>query len=372
LAEEGEDGIQSPKQKFWMDKFSHNHENLISVLKYFEMNDEIEKLAQMAGFLGHFWQYKGLFTEGIGWYRRILDIEIRDENLFNNIRIGLGRLLVEFGQYEESRKILINVLKSCTPDSINYNSASYEFAWTLYFLNSFQEAEAQFRILLKNRDKVLRAKSELGLGSIKWRSEEITEAEQYFLSSISILTNYGEPRSIAQASNNLGIIYYQRNIMDKAEIYFKQAKECFYELGEEDNLRNVLNNLGYLAFQREDYKLSIKYFKELTSLLENSGNDLLLSLSYTGLASSNLELGNIDIALSQGMKSFELINKISHCGEFGICLRVLGDIWFRKEDYIKARNYYLESIPILKENKEDEDLVYAIDGLRKLEQFIDI
>ena len=148
LAEEGEVGIQSPDQKYWMDKLKHNHENFNSVLQHFESIEGIEKLAKMAETLGYFWQYKGLISEGIDWYRKILNFAIGGENFESAIKICLGRLLGEYGQYEESKKILSDVLDLNNLENSNHISASFELAWTLYSLNIFKEAKDLFNMII--------------------------------------------------------------------------------------------------------------------------------------------------------------------------------------------------------------------------------
>ncbi|MCK5672378.1 MAG: hypothetical protein KAH95_03330, partial [Spirochaetales bacterium] len=153
LAKEGEAGIQSPEQKYWMDKLSYNHENLISVLLYFENNKTIEELANMIGSLGYFWQYKGLFLEGIGWYRKILNLAIESKYIESKIKICLGSLLGESGQYEESKKILSDLLNLNNLENSNYISASFELAWTLYRLNNFEEAEDLFDMIIQRADE---------------------------------------------------------------------------------------------------------------------------------------------------------------------------------------------------------------------------
>ena len=372
LAEYGEAGIQNRDQKFWMDKLSSHHENLIAVFRWFYNISDTEKLAQMAGFLGHFWQYKGLFLEGIGWYRKILDLDTMKEDLKNKNNIALGILFRESGEYEESEKVFFNVLSSCDPDNNSYLSASFELAWTLYKLSFFKEAEMQFNEVIIGADKLgnelLKAKSRLGLGAISWREGKHDTASQYYISALEVLERIGDPRAVAQTINNLGIIYYQNKNMSKAESFFVQALSIYKLIGEIDSIRDVLNNLGYLNYQRKEYKSSMRYYKELLGV--SARDAFFLSTAYSGLASVYLRLEDLEAAFRNSEKAFELIKAENESVEYAISLRVLGDVSMARKNYIKARQYYEESIPILKENKEGEELECAHEGLRKLEQEI--
>jgi predicted ATPase/class 3 adenylate cyclase len=370
LAEEGEMGIQSPRQKHWMDKLFSNHNNLAAVLLLFEINKETEKLARMAGALSHFWQYKGLYSEGISWCRGILNIGIEDKDLESKINTGLGILLRESGQHEESRKVFVNVL-NCRPlENINNILMKFELAWTLYRLNDFDESERTFNAVFHwaedQKDGLLIAKTQLGLGTIYWRRGDFEKAEQNYLSSLEVIRGIGNPRSEALVTNNLGIIYYQKNILKKAERYFILALNIFRNLGEEDNLRDTLNNLGFLYFQKKEYLESIKKYKELISLIKNTDDDLFHSTAYSGLASSYLELGKIDTAFTYADKARAFVDSWIESPEYGISLRILGDISRLRKEYDLAHKMYEDSILILDKSKEKEEMGIAIEGLKKL------
>jgi len=370
LSEEGEIGIQSPKQKFWMDKFSHNHENLISVLKYFEMNDEIEKLAQMAGALGYFWQYKGLFSEGIFWYRRILNIELKKQILEDKINIGLGILLRESGQHKASRKVLVNVLDSKTSNNRNRTLMKFELAWTIYRLNDFEASEEVFNTVLQwaeeQRDEPLKAKCQFGIGAIYWRRDDFKKAEQYYLTALVVQKAIGDPSSIAQIINNLGLLYAQTGDLDRADNSFCQSLVLFKKVGDFANMRITLNNLGNLNFERQKYKVSIKYYNELIRLVEHTGDSLFLSTALSGIAVANIKLGKIELALGYAKNAYEISSTFVSSCEYGISLRILGDIWRYKNNYKKSKEFYEKSILNLKRNKETEELTMALNSLELL------
>ena len=269
------------------------------------------------------------------------------------------------------REVLSNVLKYCNQETSNYLSASFELAWTFYRLNNFEEAKDLFNTAINEAERQdnesLKARGELGLGLILWREGNLSSAEQYFHSSLSTLANGGCPRSIAQAANNLGIIYYQDEIMDKAEIYFKRAIDSFKEIGEEDNLRNVINNLGYLYYQKKEFSKSITKYKELISLVMRTNDDSFLSTAYSGLAASYLELEKIDTAFMYADRARTLVDSLDDSAEYGISLRILGDISRLRKEFDQAHKLYNNSISILDKSKEKEEMEIAIEGLKKLE-----
>jgi len=370
LAEDGESGIQGRDQKFWMDKLTRNHENLNAALRWFESTSETEKLARMAVGLGYFWQYKGLYSEGISWTEKIVNFEIGNENIEAKINTCLGRLLRESGQYEESKKILGNVLANSSLEDSNYILIKLELAWTLYRMNALEESKKIFNFIfnwVNNQDNEhLKAITKLGIGTIYWRNGDRDNAEHFYVSALEILKGIGDLRSEAMITNNLGMIYLQKKMFKEAEMYFKQALKIFRDIGENNNFKITLNNIAHLNLSNGKPKLALQNYRELLQLLLQNNDYLFSGQTFAGMASANFALGNYETALDLCDKSKGFLINYPESSEYGIVLRILGDIYQVQEKYEKSRSYYEKCIPIFEKNKEKEDLKYSQESLKNL------
>jgi len=369
LSEEGETGIQSPDQKYWMDKLSHNHENLNAVLKYCEVNCEIEKLARMAGSLRPYWEIKGFFSGGQEWYKRSLNKEIVNIHIKNNVNIGLGSMYLALGQYQESLDIFVELYEDCKSIKRDFLLLNYFIGWTYFKLNNFSEALKYFEesifIAHESKSKILEAKSYAGKGLLRWKESDLEGATSFLNTALTLLQGLGDPRSIAQTTNNLGIIFYQQNDFFQAEKYFREALSSSKIISDISETKNLLSNLGYLNYRMGNYPSGIKYYKELVKL--SVQDKIFTGAAYSGLSLIDIELDHFDSALQNAEKAVSILDVSPLAGDYAVCLRILGDVRLARKEYSYAEDCYHRTIPILRKYQENEDLELALEGLKKLD-----
>ena len=97
--------------------------------------------------------------------------------------------------------------------------------------------------------------------------------------------------------------------------------------------RTILNNLGYLNYRMDNYVSSSKFYRELLRL--SADEDFWRGTAYYGLALTDVGLEKPDKALRNADKAVSILDKPDFRLDFGIALRVLGDVRrYRKEQVI--------------------------------------
>jgi predicted ATPase len=73
LAEAAQPQLQGGQQVAWLDRLEAEHDNLRAALEWLLETGDAEAALRLSGALWLFWQVRGYFTEGIGWFGRALE-----------------------------------------------------------------------------------------------------------------------------------------------------------------------------------------------------------------------------------------------------------------------------------------------------------
>ena len=88
----------------------------------------------------------------------------------------------------------------------------------------------------------------------------------------------------------------------------------------------------------------------------------MLSLAWCGLAEAHLAQGDARRALDYANQARQLAEELGAELELGTASRVLGDIWLALDDAPQAKRYFEESLPILEQYQDVDDLTKAQAG----------
>lgn len=356
LAGEGSKGLACEQQKVWMDRLTGQHDNLLHVLQILDDSGETDKLIAAVESLWHFWEISGFFHDGIKWCEKAIQMNHSVGNT-----IGLGALLIGRGDFHRALEILNNT----DSDSLLLR---YYLAWALFRLGELKESEDIFLQVEieaeRNLDKKLEARTIIGLSMVDWKTGNLDSAITRLSKALTLLKYCGDPRIIGQAANNMGIIYYQKGNFKKAEKYFKDALPIFKAISNRSEIQKLLNNLGYLNLFLQNYTLSLRYYRELSHI--SSDDTFFMGTAYLGMASAEIKLKKTGSARHKCMKAMEWLTPERFPGDYGIALRIMGDISREELKPGEARKFYEEAIPLLKENDESDDLQMAEEALGSL------
>jgi tetratricopeptide (TPR) repeat protein len=239
--------------------------------------------------------------------------------------------------------------------------------WAHYRQGRFDQAQQHFtigeQIAQQTQDRQLLADIGVGAGLVLWKKGQLTEARSRFEDSRHIFHEINDRFGESNALGNLGILYSEEGDLPKRIQQHRQALHIYEEIGYVQGLSLSLNNLAYAYYLNGQYAEAIDYYARLAQLSRDMGYAFTLSLASAGLADCNLAQAQPEAALKQAETARLSAEESGGQLERGVSFRVLGDVWLALSNIERARQFYEQSIPLLANAGEPEDLARARRGL---------
>jgi tetratricopeptide (TPR) repeat protein len=143
---------------------------------------------------------------------------------------------------------------------------------------------------------------------------------------------------------------------------YLQATDAYEQIGDIHGLLYAVNNVGNLFLAKGNWIEAAHYYTRLARLAQESGQKPMLSMAWCGLADVHLAQRDVRRALDYAIQARQLAEELGTGLELGMTGRVLGDVWLTLDDASQAKRYFEESIPILEQYQEVEDLAKAQAG----------
>ncbi len=232
--------------------------------------------------------------------------------------------------------------------------------------------------------------TELGKESYQSALANFKNAERY---NVKI----GALRNLGFVQNNIGVLYSATGKSRNALEYYKKATRIFQKLGLKQPVAVAYNNMGHLYYKRKDYKNATKYFETALKFNRDVQHKLGTAISLNNLGLVEKETKKIESAernIKEAIATFRELNlpvkqKVALDNESTIYIKdsdkgldklynffeeryrdaqeneivanqvkylaKMGDIQFRKKEYQKALDLYLQAMSL------DEDNMYDFD-----------
>ncbi|MEO0255335.1 MAG: tetratricopeptide repeat protein [candidate division WOR-3 bacterium] len=256
----------------------------------------------------------------------------------------------------------------------------------LYYLSNYEEAEknAYNGLLYKEKieNRILYRLNNL-LGAINSMKENLEEAEKFYEEALKIAKNIKiSKRGLSILLTNLGSIYLRRGEYELAE---KNYKEALSYTVDEDLIAYTLGWLSQSYFYSGNIEKTLITLNEMKKSIEKSKSYYYLNTYYTVLRDYYVFMENFEEAYSINeklkeiyeeykdpeiifdMKLFESFYNLINCNtekalEIALSLQterkilenekniLLAKIYFKKEEYERAEEYFKKGIEICKEN----------------------
>ncbi len=256
----------------------------------------------------------------------------------------------------------------------------------LYYLSNYEEAEknAYNGLLYKEKieNRILYRLNNL-LGAINSMKENLEEAEKFYEEALKIAKNIKiSKRGLSILLTNLGSIYLRRGEYELAE---KNYKEALSYTVDEDLIAYTLGWLSQSYFYSGNIEKALITLNEMKKSIEKSKSYYYLNTYYTVLRDYYVFMENFEEAYSINeklkeiyeeykdpeiifdMKLFESFYNLINCNtekalEIALSLKternilesekniLLAKIYFKKEEYERAEEYFKKGIEICKEN----------------------
>jgi tetratricopeptide (TPR) repeat protein/tRNA A-37 threonylcarbamoyl transferase component Bud32 len=317
---------------------------------------------------GQVCRIRGDYTAAIDALQAALD-EAPAEATRADILLHIGEVYVTAGEYARSESALRGSLEKCERlgQTAGIANAHRFLGWAHYRQGRFDQAQQHFKvgeqIAQQLNDRRLRADTGVGMGLVLWKKGRLTEARATFEESRRIFREVADRFGEANVLDNLGIISGAQGDLARRIAEHAQAVHLAEAIGYVHCLAIALNNLAHAYYVSGDYPAAIEQYARLSQLSREMGYLFTLSIASAGLADCYLALAQPEAALNHAEIAQLSAEQSSGKIERGVSCRVLGDVWLALANAERATQFYEQSIPLLAEAGEAEDLARAEHGL---------
>ena len=144
------------------------------------------------------------------------------------------------------------------------------------------------------RDSYLQARAYDALGYIDLKNSRYDECAMSTERALHAYQTLGDEIRTAASSDNLGWCDYRLGDPEGAQALFADAQRLFTKHKRWSDLAVSLNNSGAAAVARVDWPAARDYYKQVIELAAKTGDQQMLALGRTNLATTLILLGDLD------------------------------------------------------------------------------
>jgi len=156
--------------------------------------------------------------------------------------------------------------------------------------------------------------------------------------------------------------YYLGNLVDAVE-YWNRSLTLYEKFKDEIGISNILNNIASVYSDQGDDVKALEYALRSLTLAEKLGDTLRLYSALNTVA--NIYYSKVqtkDKALDYLLKALPLAQALG-MDQFGIISENIGQIYYEKDNCVKALEYYRKAVAALNDN---QDAPFAYSGIGKV------
>lgn len=155
---------------------------------------------------------------------------------------------------------------------------------------------------------------------------------------------------------NLGSIYWKLENYSKAEEYYKEALKYSKYCERKNNSGWIYNNLANVYIHNSDYVGALNLLNKAIKIIDQSDTDI-LSMVYSSIGECYSAIRNYSLALLFFNNADKICtdNNINYTG--AVVKYDISNIWFKKRNYQKCLDYLWQSLKICLDNSY-KDYIY--------------
>lgn len=184
------------------------------------------------------------------------------------------------------------------------------------------------------------------LGFIKYNQSDFPSAIQYFLTSLKVEEQIGNPARIGHRLNAIGMVYGDLKKYDLSLSYYQKSVSITQSIPDKLPLLFALNGLGIMHMNRGLLVNANTYFSQMYDVANSVNNQSLAGLALRHLGEISMITFQYDLAVRHLTKAIEIFSKIDDKAEEAIAVNNLGEVYYKMEDYEKAEKYAKAALEI--------------------------
>jgi predicted ATPase len=305
LAAVAEAQLYGPDQELWFDRLEVEHDNFAAALSWSLSEGHAEDGLRLATTLAFFWELKDHFHEAYGWFRTLLDNDVRAPASVRTKALSSAGLFASYvGRAEEAMALSEEAVARARDlgDQLN-------IAWSLSNLMLIRLVRRTYDLgqavaWLEEALRLFRAAGD-GWGTnhaLRRLGWALTDAGEYERAAPFL----EEALTLARSAQNKGATGWSLVLLGKVTWLLTRDVERTRALHEEalslarqtrnaHLLQQALSVLGYLAYVQKNYIAAESHYTELIAMLqERRGAD------YPGWFLSPVVVGFAQLAVARG------------------------------------------------------------------------
>lgn len=326
--DEADQQFQEGKQVFIKGDYEKSLELLKSAFEFYEQNSDQQKMADALYWMGRDYRRLAKFSDALEYLDRAqkLHEKIGDQQ-------GLGFDVTEI--------------------AITYQrEGKYDDAFTL------SEKALAIHQATGNQEGLARTFD--NFGNICFRKAEYSKAIEYFQQAESAATKSGNKQVLGFVLNNLAQVYWTQGDYSIALETYERSRKLVAEIGDLPLLAIIISNESLIHWDQGELTKALEELEETKTIFEQTG-------SQQDVASSNLNIGSVQLLLGNHQKSQEAYQEALHQAEqlkdyglTGVVLNSMADLSRDLGDYDSALEYAQRALRVLQRTGEQQSSASAL------------
>lgn len=184
----------------------------------------------------------------------------------------------------------------------------------------------------------------LVLMALEMRNTDIDEAAAMADEIIERSAKIGYAKGQGRGHNLKGSCYGLQGDYDEGLGELNKAYTIARQIKDKRLEARVLNNFGNVYRETGDLARALNYFEEALAINEDLGDEVAGSVNLTSIAQLLYDLNDFDSALDYALRCMPIFEKAHDTNRVTTIYNVLGNIYFKREEYEEARSYFEKNL----------------------------
>ncbi|HEY9178737.1 MAG TPA: tetratricopeptide repeat protein [Flavipsychrobacter sp.] len=225
----------------------------------------------------------------------------------------------------------------------------------------------KYRLLREEYDSLKDERSRLDLMvlmGLEMRNTDVDETARMADEIILRAQKIGYAKGEGRGHNLKGSCYGLQGDYDEGLDELNKAYAIARQIKDKRLEARVLNNFGNIYRETGDFARALNYFEEALAINEDLGDEVAGSVNLTSIAQLLYDLNDFDSALDYALRCMPIFEKAHDTNRVTTIYNVLGNIYFKREEYEEARSYFEKNL----DNAEHGSAAYliALGGMGKV------
>lgn len=225
----------------------------------------------------------------------------------------------------------------------------------------------KYKLLQEEYDSLKDERARLDLMvlmALEMRNTDVDEAAKMADEIIERSIKVGYPKGEGRGHNLKGSCYGLQGDYEEGLAELNKAYAIARHIKDRRLEARALNNFGNVYRETGDFARALNYFEEALAINEALGDEVASSVNLTSIAQLLYDLNDFDSALDYALRCMPIFEKAHDTNRMTAIYNVLGNIYFKREEYAEAQGYFEKNL-----EKTDEGTaayLIALSGMGKV------